>query len=195
MIHFIKRCVSYIYSWPGFRSICVFFTERSEYFFWDRIRIRIYSVSSFWPEYEYEYIRDLTIDRIRIRIYSLFYCGPNTNIRIFKYEYEYSNIPIFQYIIWPKSTKNWSNLTQVSVFSCVWVSESWPPYTSCIIALTDLCSRFLIFVLYYRWSGDKILINFVFWNVIIRTTVQNHRPPILKIERYGCSSSIYRLLR
>ena len=114
--------------------------ERSEYFFWDRIRIRIYSESSFWPEYEYEYIRDLTIDRIRIRIYSLFYCGPNTNIRIFKYEYEYSNIWIFQYIIWPKSTKNWSNLTQVSVFSCVWVSESWPLYTNCRVALTDLCS-------------------------------------------------------
>ena len=169
-------------------------TERSEYFFWDRIRIRIYSESSFWPEYEYEYIRDLTIDRIRIRIYSLFYCGPNTNIRIFKYEYEYSNIPIFQYIIWPKSTKNWSNLTQVSVFSCVWVSESWPPYTSCRIALTDLCSRFLIFVLYYRWSGDKILINFAFWNVKIRTTVQNHRPPFWS-KRYGCSSSIHRLLR
>ena len=116
-------------------------------------------------EYEYEYIRFFIVDRIRIFEYS----NTNTNIRI------------FQYIIWPKSTKNWSNLTQVSVFSCVWVSESWPPYTSCIIALTDLCSRFLIFVLYYRWSGDKILINFVFWNIIIRTTVQNHRPPILKI--------------
>ena len=91
-------------------------SERSEYFFGDRIRIRIYLESSFWPEYEYEYIRDLTIDRIRIQIYSLFYCGPNTNIRIFKYEYAYSNIRIFQYIIWPKSTKNWSNLTQDSVF-------------------------------------------------------------------------------
>ena len=133
-------------------------------------------VSKFWYERISEYIRNKILIRTNIRIYS--YTKNDTNECPNKYSYQkYSNIRIFQYIIWPKSTKNWSNLTQVSVFSCVWVSESWPPYTSCRIALTDLCSRFLIFVLYYRWSGDKILINFAFWNVKIRTTVQNHRPP------------------
>ena len=53
-------------------------TEVSEYFFQDRIRIRIYSLRQFLSEYEYEYIR------IAEKIFEY--------IRIFKY------IRIFEYI-------------------------------------------------------------------------------------------------
>ena len=52
--------------------------EVSEYFFQDRIRIRIYSLRQFLSEYEYEYIR------IAEKIFEY--------IRIFKY------IRIFEYI-------------------------------------------------------------------------------------------------